>query len=97
MNGPKNPHWRGGRALDKDGYVLVQAPERGRRGGYILEHRLTMEKKIGRAIRPDEIVHHKNEIKSDNRISNLELLSKKEHDERHREALIRKRWPKKKE
>jgi len=42
---------------------------------YILQHVLEMEKKIGRPLFTDEKVHHKNGVRNDNRIENLELWS----------------------
>jgi hypothetical protein len=44
-----------------------------RRGYYVPKHEMLIRKKIHRAMRPGEIVHHKNEIKTDNRLSNLKL------------------------
>ena len=82
--GNKNPSWKGGIIRSKrDGYVLVLAPENhpyGKKGGggnkrkYILEHRLVMEKVLGRYLLPDEDVNHINGIKDDNRPENLTIV-----------------------
>jgi len=65
----------------KEGYVLIKKPDWPtiRSDGYILEHRWVMEKKLGRSLKKNEIVHHKNGVRNDNREENLEVMSTKGH------------------
>ena len=56
-----------------------------------MEHILVMEESIGRYITRDEVVHHKNGIRNDNRLENLQLMTFKEHDRYHMTERHRKR------
>lgn len=52
--------------------------------GNVKQHRRIMEEHIGRRLEPDEVVHHINGIKTDNRIENLQLMTRTEHSSLHR-------------
>lgn len=79
-SGENNYSWKGRRSVDERGYVRIQL---GGRGGYKYEHRIVMEEKLGRKLRPEEVVHHINGDRQDNRPENLMLLSDSEHGRHH--------------
>ena len=84
-SGNKHPNWHGG--INKDrGYVRLYKPDHpyGNKNGYVLLSHLVMTEHLGRLIQPNEIVHHINEDKTDNRIENLMVVSRDEHPSYHR-------------
>src|SRR3989304_3026011 len=72
----KNGRWNGGKMVDKNGYILIKQTSHpfANNGNYVREHRLIMEKHLGRYLKPEEVVHHMNHNPADNRIENLMLL-----------------------
>lgn len=75
--GKNNPRWKGGKYITGDGYLDILTPNHPycNSRGYVEEHRLVMEKHLGRVLLPTERIHHINGIKTDNRIENLMLFS----------------------
>lgn len=64
---------KGNGCLDTSGYIRVPNPFV---VGQTFQHRIIVAKSLGRPLMSHEIVHHKNGVRSDNRIENLELWSK---------------------
>ena len=76
MRGVNHPNWKGGRRLSSNGgYVIIKQ----KNGKYKREHRIIMEKHLGRKLKSNEWVHHKNGIKTDNRVESLILVRPETH------------------
>src|SRR5215212_5828915 len=78
--GHKSNPYKKGRKLH-NGYVYIRDRNHPNADcdGWVGEHRLVMEKHLGRCLEKCEHIHHKNEIRSDNRIENLELHTNSSH------------------
>lgn len=90
--GPDNNNWKGGVYYHSDGYLYEYAPDHPDAAiakGYVLQHRLVMEDKLGRPLAPGELVHHINEVKDDNRPENLELHDRSTHMKHHKSDAMR--------
>jgi|AntAceMinimDraft_18_1070375.scaffolds.fasta_scaffold80521_2 hypothetical protein len=90
-------NWKGGFNKDGGGYALFNPPKGCRfskmreKSGYIKLHRLIMAAFLQRPLNSEEVVHHINGIKKDNRIENLMLLKNKgEHVGLHNRLRIKK-------
>jgi hypothetical protein len=92
----KNPFWKGGRTIASNGYVLVKTPNHPNADvrGYVYEHRLIAEQKIGRYLEKGEIVHHKDGNKQNNNPDNLEVVNGvADHFLEHRSRNSKRRLP----
>ena len=70
--GTNSPSWKGGNSYHKKGYKITYTGK----NQYTFEHILVMEKHLKRKLTKGENIHHKNGIKDDNRLKNLELWIK---------------------
>lgn len=86
-SGERDRQWKGGRYPRLDGYVIRRIDV----GRVELEHRVVAAQMLGRPLASDEIVHHRNRNKSDNRPENLEIMTRREHIAAHRAELIARR------
>jgi len=76
-SGSNHPQWSGGMTMATGGYVLewCRGHPGANRSGHVLQHRLVMERHLGRILASDEVVHHIDGDKTNNEIANLLLLS----------------------
>lgn len=83
--GKHNGNWKGGRIRKREGYVMIHRPAHPRCStrGYVYEHTLVAERKLGRSLKSGEVVHHINHRKGDNRPENLAVMTRSEHASLH--------------
>lgn len=90
--GAANGAWKGGRYFDADGYVLVWAPDHpaATKEGRVREHRLVMERELGRYLLATEVVDHIDGNRSNNDPSNLRVFAS---NQEHLAATLKGRIP----
>ena len=81
MRGEGTGHWKGGRKMHR-GYILVLTE-----GSYQNEHRVVMEKHLGRKLTKAEVIHHINGVRTDNRLENLMLFPNHSEHMKHHNQL----------
>ena len=88
-SGSSHYNWKGGIFKTKDGYLeqtvdknspyLEMAIKTNRKKKPVLQHRLIMAEHLGRCLTEDELVHHLNGIRDDNRRENLVIVKSTKH------------------
>lgn len=91
QKGAGGSNWKGGRRKTSSGYIEIYMPNHPNANvrGCIYEHDYAIEQSIlHRPLNENEVVHHKNRIKDDNRLCNLQLLTKQEHTRLHQKDMV---------
>lgn len=84
-SGKNHPNWKGGIKRDVNGYILTWQPDHPRSNsrGYVHRSYLVAEETQGRFLYPEEITHHKNGIRDDDRPENIEVTTRGKHTSFH--------------
>ena len=78
-NGKNNPNYKYGQKIEK-GYIYIYSPNHPRANkNYVKRANLVMEKHLGRYLKPEEVIHHKDGNRLNDKFFNLELLNKRQH------------------
>ena len=92
--GADNAKWKGGRKVNKDGYIYVLLRKgdfffpMATQSKYVLEHRLVMAKSLSRLLESFEWVHHIDGDRGNNVLTNLQLTTAGKHDLSYRDGYI---------
>jgi hypothetical protein len=84
ISGVRNGNWKGGEFITRAGYKFIRIGIK----KYIQEHRYVMQNYICRVLSNNEVVHHENGNKLDNRPRNLSVMTQSEHAKIHRCDIV---------
>ena len=90
LRGENFPRWKGGQIQDRDGRVYLYMPGHHLATyckRYVSRARLIAEEKLGRRLLGEEVVHHINEVKNDDRPENLAVILRTEHSRMHASGM----------
>lgn len=79
-----NQEWGKARTIRADGYIYITVD-----GKQVMEHRHVMEMHLERKLRDDEVIHHRDGDKQNNKLENLEVMTQSEHMSHHYKELIK--------
>jgi hypothetical protein len=84
IKGTNSHKWKGGRWKNNLGYIFIYIPDHpeANKDGYVLEHRYVWEQVNG-PLKSNEVVHHINGVRDDNRIENLIAITRADHSKYH--------------
>ena len=84
LYGPDHPGWKGGHVA-RNGYRIIS--KHGKKNLY--EHRVVAEEILGRPLKTNEVVHHIDGNRSNNDPSNLQVMTRKQHNQKPRDGIRR--------
>ena len=91
-SGSQHYRWNAAKMYAKDGYVKLRvgiSHPLADRNGYAYEHLVVWCAAGNPRPAPNQVIHHRNEVKEDNRYENLQLTTRSAHNRHHNKAKDR--------